>query len=101
MSLRRRLRGLVERALEEEVRRARMERLKMVIGEALNFQLHVSDSNSYAVIATSMYRLSTPCIGFCTMGGLVIVYHLVITCFHYVFYCCTPIFSPQAPHDLS
>jgi hypothetical protein len=35
VSLRRRLRGLVERALEEEVRRVKMERLKMVIGEAL------------------------------------------------------------------
>ena len=35
MSLRRRLRGLVERALEEEVRRVKMERLKTVIGEAL------------------------------------------------------------------
>ncbi len=35
MSLRRRLRGLVERALEEEVRRVKMERLKMVIEEAL------------------------------------------------------------------
>ncbi|MCC6044994.1 MAG: hypothetical protein LM584_06910 [Desulfurococcaceae archaeon] len=35
MSLRRRLRGLVERALEEEIRRVKMERLKTVIGEAL------------------------------------------------------------------
>ena len=35
MSLRRRLRGLVERALEEEVRRVKMKRLKMVIEEAL------------------------------------------------------------------
>jgi hypothetical protein len=35
VSLRRRLRGLVERALEEEIRRVKMERLKTVIGEAL------------------------------------------------------------------
>jgi hypothetical protein len=35
VSLRRRLRGLVERALEEEIRRVRMERLKMVIEETL------------------------------------------------------------------
>jgi len=31
------------------------------------------------------------------MGGLVMVYYLVITGFYFVFYCCTPVFSAVSP----
>jgi hypothetical protein len=42
-------------------------------------------------------NLSTPCNGFRTMGALVMVYCFAVTGFHFVFYCCAPVFSAVGP----
>ena len=63
------------------------------------FQLHVMDSWVRADCGEHSVAqpLSTPCDGFSTMGGLVVVYCLVIAGFYFVFYCCTPVLPAVGP----
>ena len=53
--------------------------------QTTNFQLHVMDSPQTLGVgagAGALGALSTPCYGFCTMGGVVLVYPAVITYFY-------------------
>ncbi len=64
-----------------------------------DFQLHVTDSAQPAGLGHNTLRsnLSTPCNGFRTMGGLVLVYCFAVTGFYSVFYRCALVFSAVGP----